>query len=103
MIIIKSEDEIKKIEKASKIVAETLILLGDVIVPGITTKEIERRAEEIIKKNKAIPSFKGYRGYPANLCVSVNNEVIHGIPSKKRVLKEGDIVSIDVGATYEGF
>jgi methionyl aminopeptidase len=103
VIIIKSDDEINKIDRASKIVAETLIRLGEVIAPGITTKDIELRAEAIIKSNNAIPAFKGYRGYPANLCVSVNNEVIHGIPSRKRVLKEGDIVSIDVGVIYEGF
>ncbi|MBF0457704.1 MAG: type I methionyl aminopeptidase [Nitrospirae bacterium] len=103
MIIIKSDDEISKIDRASKIVAETLIRLGEVIAPGITTRDIELRAEAIIKSNKGTSAFKGYRGYPANLCVSVNNEVIHGIPSRKRVLKDGDIVSLDVGVVYDGY
>ncbi|WP_420265629.1 type I methionyl aminopeptidase [Candidatus Magnetominusculus dajiuhuensis] len=103
MIIIKSDEEISKIGRASKIVAETLMRLGEVIVPGITTRDIEIRAEDIIKSNKATSAFKGYRGYPANLCISVNNEVIHGIPSRKRVLKDGDIVSLDVGVIYDGY
>ncbi|MBF0568417.1 MAG: type I methionyl aminopeptidase [Nitrospirae bacterium] len=103
MIIIKSDEEISKIGRASKIVAETLRLLGEVIVPGITTRDIEIRAEDIIKSNNATSAFKGYRGYPANLCISVNNEVIHGIPSRKRVLKDGDIVSLDVGVIYDGY
>ncbi|MBF0553472.1 MAG: type I methionyl aminopeptidase [Nitrospirae bacterium] len=103
MIIIKSDEEIGKIDRASKIVAETLMRLGEEIAPGITTRDIEIRAEDIIKSNKAISAFKGYRGYPANLCVSVNNEVIHGIPSRKRVLKDGDIVSLDVGVIYDGY
>ncbi|MBF0516108.1 MAG: type I methionyl aminopeptidase [Nitrospirae bacterium] len=103
MIIIKSDEEISKIDKASKIVAETLVRLGEIIAPGITTRDIELRAEAIIKSNKAVSAFKGYRGYPANLCISVNNEVIHGIPSKKRVLKDGDIVSLDVGVVYDGY
>ncbi|MEO5361350.1 MAG: type I methionyl aminopeptidase [Nitrospirota bacterium] len=103
MIIIKSDDEINKIDRASKIVAETLIRLGEVIAPGITTKDIELKAEAIIKSNKAASAFKGYRGYPASLCISVNNEVIHGIPSRKKVLKDGDIVSLDVGVVYDGY
>lgn len=103
MIIIKSDEEISKIDRASKIVAETLIRLAEVITPGITTKDIEVRAEAIIKSNRAISAFKGYRGYPGSLCISVNNEVIHGIPSKKRMLKDGDIVSLDVGVVYDGY
>ncbi len=102
MIILKSDDEIKKIAQACKIVAKTLEYLSDKIKPGITTKEIERLAENFIINNDAIPAFKGYRGFPASICTSVNNEVVHGIPSNK-VLKEGDILGIDLGVCKEGF
>jgi methionyl aminopeptidase len=103
VIIIKSEDEIKKISKASKIVAEILAKIGDFIKPGITTKDLELFSESLIRQNGATPAFKGYRGYPSSLCVSINNEVVHGIPSPKRVIKEGDIVSVDIGVVYKGF
>ncbi|MEO5358336.1 MAG: type I methionyl aminopeptidase [Nitrospirae bacterium YQR-1] len=103
MIIIKSEDEIRKISKASKIVAEILAKLGDFIKPGITTKDLELFSESLIKQSGGTPAFKGYRGYPSSLCVSINNEVVHGIPSAKRVLKEGDIVSVDIGVIHKGF
>ncbi len=103
MIIIKSKDEIKKIAHASRIVAETLTLLEKMIKPGVTTKQIEVFVEGVIEKRGAIPAFKGYRGFPATLCTSVNNEVVHGIPSKNKVLKEGDIVKIDLGVIYKGF
>ncbi|QWR77008.1 type I methionyl aminopeptidase [Candidatus Magnetomonas plexicatena] len=103
MIIIKSDDEIRKISKASKIVAEILANIGDFIKPGITTKDLELFSESLIKKHGAIPAFKGYRGYPSSLCVSINDEVVHGIPSHKRTVKDGDIVSIDIGVVYRGF
>lgn len=102
MIVLKSPEEIEKIADACLIVARTLDYLRDKIRPGVTTREIEILAEEFIKANNAIPAFKGYRGYPANICTSVNNEVIHGIPSK-RILKEGDIMGVDIGVYKDGF
>lgn len=103
VIILKSDDEIKKIALASKIVAEILRLLETMIKPGVTTKEVEQYVEKIIKERNGVPAFKGYKGYPSSLCTSINHEVVHGIPSKKRVLKDGDIISIDVGVVYRGF
>lgn len=103
MIIIKSSEEIKKIRKSCQIVAETLELLKDFIKEGLTTKEIEMFIENIIIKRGAIPAFKGYRGYPASVCISINEQVVHGIPSEKKILKEGDIVSVDVGVILDGF
>ncbi len=103
MIILKSDDEIKKIAQASKIVAEILSAIEELVKPGISTKEIETFAEDIIKRRGGVPAFKGYRGYPASLCASVNSEVVHGIPKKKGILKEGDIISIDLGVIYKGF
>lgn len=103
MIIIKSELEIKKISYASMIVAVTLDAIKEIIKPNIFTKDIEVFAEDILKRKGGIPAFKGYRGFPASLCISVNNEVVHGIPSKSRKLKEGDIVSVDLGVKYDNF
>jgi len=99
---IKSNREIEIMRTAGKIVAEVLEKLKEVIQPGITTKEINKLAEEYIRKNGAIPAFLGYEGYPASVCTSVNEEVVHGIPGP-RVLNEGDIVGIDVGVFYEGY
>ncbi len=103
MIPIKRPDEIKKITRASEIVAEALITLKQVISPGITTKELEQIAEEVIRSRGGIPAFKGYRGYPASICASVNDEVVHGIPSIDVVLREGDLISIDLGVIYQGY
>jgi methionyl aminopeptidase len=103
MIILKSPREIKIMYQSNQIVAETHAYLAEVIKPGITTAEIDRLGEEFIRKKGAVPSFKGYSGYPASICVSINEEVVHGIPSRKRVIKEGDLVSLDIGAFYEGF
>ncbi len=103
MIIIKSRDEIKKMVKASEIVAEAILAIKGVIAPNITTRELEQIAEEIIKSRGGKPAFKGYRGYPASICASVNSEVVHGIPSAAVRLKEGDIVSIDLGVIYKGY
>lgn len=103
MIVLKSEAEIDKIRRASRIVAETLERLKEVVKPGITTLDLDKMAEELIRRNQAKPAFKGYRGYQATLCTSINEEVVHGIPSKKRVLKEGDIIGVDCGAIVEGF
>ena len=102
MIILKSQEEIKKMAQACRIVAKTLDYLRDMVKPGVTTKEIERCADEYIRSNDAVSAFKGYRDYPASICASVNDEVIHGIPSS-RVLEEGDILGIDLGAYKDGF
>ena len=88
--------------QAGKIVATVLAILVEAVKPGLKTKELDVIAEREIKRLGGIPSFKGYRGYPANLCVSVNDEIVHGIPGE-RVLKEGDIVSLDLGAIYQGY
>lgn len=101
-IIIKSEREIAVMRQAARIVAAVLEILTKNIRPGLKTLELDIIAREEIKKRGAIPSFKGYRGYPANLCVSINDEVVHGIPGE-RTLKGGDIVSLDLGAIYKGF
>ncbi|QGU96473.1 type I methionyl aminopeptidase [Clostridium bovifaecis] len=102
MIIIKSSKEIEYMRRAGKIVSETLAILQESVEPGITTGELDRIAEEYIRKCNAIPSFKGYYGFPASICASVNEEVVHGIPSK-RVLQEGDIISVDCGAILNGY
>ncbi|MFZ7132950.1 MAG: type I methionyl aminopeptidase [Eubacteriales bacterium] len=102
MIIIKSLDEIKKMRKAGKIVAQTHDVLKKHIRPGITTQELDRIAEEYILKQGAKPAFKGYNGFPASICTSVNEEVVHGIPSTN-ILEEGDIISIDIGTIVDGY
>ncbi|GFR35246.1 type I methionyl aminopeptidase [Thermobrachium celere] len=102
MIYLKSDQEIEIMRKAGQIVAEALLLIEEAIRPGITTKELDRIAEEYIIRCGARPSFKGYHGFPATICASVNEEVVHGIPGE-RVLKEGDIISVDCGAFYQGF
>lgn len=102
MIIIKNSDEINLMRKSGSIVEETLNRLEEIIKPGITTEDIDKLAEEFITKQGAIPSFKGYHGFPASVCTSVNDEVVHGIPSR-RELKEGDIISVDCGAMLNGF
>lgn len=102
MIYLKSQKEIEKIRKSCQLVAQTLEALKELIKPGVTTEELDRFAEEFIRKRGGIPAFKGYRGYPKTLCVSVNEEVVHGIPDKRR-LKEGDIVSLDLGVVMDGY
>lgn len=102
MIIIKSKREIEKMRKAGKLVAETHAFLQKLIVPGVTTKELDQAAEEFIRSHNGIPAFKGYHGYPGSICASVNEEVIHGIPGLKK-LKNGDIISIDIGTIVEGY
>lgn len=102
MIIIKSDDEVSLMRKAGKIVGETLLLLENKIKPGITTADLDKIAEEFITKHGAKPSFKGLYGFPSSLCISVNEQVIHGIPGQY-MLKDGDIVSIDCGACINGF
>ena len=103
MIILKSLQEIEKIRKACLVVADVLEDMRSRIKPGISTESLDEYAERLIRGAGAIPAFKGYRGYPRTLCTSVNNEVIHGIPSPTTILKEGDVVSIDVGAIVDGF
>jgi methionyl aminopeptidase len=103
MIILKTPQEIALIERASRVVALTIALLREQVKPGVTTADLDRLAEEFITREGATPAFKGYRGYPATLCTSVNEEVVHGIPSSRRRLEEGDIIGIDVGAIVEGF
>lgn len=103
MIVLKTSREIKLMREAGRISARALQLAGEAVRPGITTGEIDRVAEEYILSEGATPNFKGYNGFPATACISINNEVIHGIPSKTRMVKEGDIVSIDLGALFEGY
>ena len=102
MITLKSQHEIELMRRAGKITAAARALAGEMVRPGVTTHEIDSAVEQFIRKQGAVPSFLHYNGYPASACVSVNDEVIHGIPGK-RVLVEGDIVSIDVGAYIGGF
>lgn len=102
MIIRKSDIEIELMRIAGRIVAETHQLLAKAIRPGITTKELDQIAENFIRSKGAIPSFLGYGGFPASICTSVNDELVHGIPGN-RVLKDGDIISIDIGAEYKGY
>ena len=102
MVILKTREEIEKLRVSNQIVAEVLENLKTLIQPGITTKELDRYAEEMTLKKGAKPAFKGYMGFPSSLCVSVNSEVVHGIPSD-RVLNDGDIVSIDFGTYYQGY
>lgn len=102
MIVIKSKSELATMREAGRIVAKTLEELKHAVRPGVTTYELDQLAQTIITRHGAVPTFKGYRGFPASICTSINHEVVHGIPSKKRVLNEGDIISIDVGATLRG-
>ena len=102
-VSIKSERELGLMREAGRILAITHDEMEKALKPGVSTWEIDRLGEEIIRGYGCIPSFKNYRGYPASICISVNNEVVHGIPSKKRILKEGDIVSLDAGVIYKGY
>ena len=103
MIVLRTAKEIDMMRKACQISAEALQLAGEAVRPGITTYEIDQIAYRYIKKQGAEPNFLNYNGFPATACISINDEVIHGIPSKKRVLMEGDIVSIDLGAKVNGY
>jgi methionyl aminopeptidase len=102
MIIRKSQSEIQKMRRAGMIVAETLRELRAMVAPGISTRELDAYAENRIRSAGAYPTFKGYRGFPASICASINEEVVHGIPSNRR-LREGDILKIDCGATLDGY
>lgn len=103
MIVLKTERELRIMRAAGRISQRALKLAGEAVEPGVTTKELDTIVRKYIEGQGATPSFLGYGGFPASACISVNNVVIHGIPSEKQVLKSGDIVSIDVGAFYEGF
>lgn len=102
MIILKSSEEVGKIKRAGRIVSEVLRELKKQVKPGVTTLDLDRIAEEGIRKRGGQPAFKGYRGFPATLCASVNDEIVHGIPSK-RTLQEGDIIGLDLGAIVDGY
>lgn len=102
-VSIKSAREIELMRAAGKILAKVHENLGKELKPGMSTWEIDKLGEEMIRSFGCIPSFKNYNGYPAAICVSVNNEVVHGIPTKKRLIREGDIVSLDAGVIYKGY
>jgi methionyl aminopeptidase len=103
MIILKSPDEVAKMRVAGSIVAETIDTVLAAVGPGVSTADLDAVAEAFIRERKATPSFKGYRGFPASICASLNQEVVHGIPSPKRILKEGDVLSLDFGAIWDGY
>ncbi len=102
-ILLKSGDQISLMQEANSIVSEVLNMLKGLVEPGITTWDLDKLAEDLCIRRKARPAFKGYRGFPGSLCVSINEEVVHGIPSRRRKLKGGDIISIDFGVEYKGF
>ena len=103
MIVLKTGRELKIMKEACRISAGALQTAGKAVEPGVTTAELDKLAEDYIRSQGGEPNFKNYQGYPATACISINNEVIHGIPSAKRKLKQGDIVSIDLGAKFQGY
>ena len=103
MIIIKKPEQIMLMRQAGKITAEALLVAREAIKPGVSTKEVDSKIRAYIEKCGATPTFLGYGGFPGSACISLNNEVIHGIPSDKIIIKEGDIVKVDVGARYRGY
>ena len=103
MIVCRSAAELEKMRAAGRLVGQVLTALAERVAPGVTTGELDAVAEGLILDAGAVPAFKGYHGYPATICASVNDEVIHGIPSGTRVLKAGDVISIDVGASLNGY
>lgn len=107
MILLKSKSEIEVLRSANRIVAEILQHLKDLVRPGITTGDLDRVAEELIRKHGALPAFKGYKvgpnTFPRCICISINDEIVHGIPSESRALREGDIVGLDFGVRFQGF
>ncbi len=102
-VTIKSEREIELMREAGKILAQVHEALGKELKPGMSTLEVDRRGEEMIRSFGCEPSFKNYQGYPASVCVSINEEVVHGIPNKNRIIEEGDIVSLDIGVIHKGY
>ena len=107
MIVLKSREEIERMRAASAVVAEVLAMLRERVKPGVTTGELDAAAEELTRKRGAVPAFKGYvvqgRTFPATVCISINEEVVHGVPSKRRALREGDIVGLDFGVSIDGY
>lgn len=103
MIFLKSDEEIELLRISNQIVAKTLAELAKIIEPGVSTAKLDRIAEEFIRDNQAVPGFLGYSGYPKSICTSVNEQVVHGIPSEDAILKDGDIVSVDCGVYKNGF
>ena len=103
MIVCRSAAELEQMREAGRLVGEVLTELSSVVAPGVSTADLDALAEKRIRQAGATPAFKGYHGYPATICASVNDEVIHGIPSSKRVLSDGDVISIDVGAALNGY
>ena len=103
MIIIKNSEQLALMRRAGRITAEALLVARDAIKPGASTKEVDLKIRRFIEKCGAIPSFLGYGGFPGSACISLNDEVIHGIPSDRRIINEGDIVKVDVGARYRGY
>ena len=103
MIVLKSPEEIEKLARANGIVAEALIMLSEEARPGVSTAYLDELARNLCRKKRVTPAFLGYNGFPAALCASINNEIVHGIPSPERILKEGDIVSLDFGVVSEGY
>ena len=103
MIVCRSRSELERMREAGRLVGEVLTVLAAHVAPGVSTGDLDALAEKRILQSGATPAFKGYHGYPASICVSINDEVIHGIPSGRRLLQEGDIVSIDVGASLDGY
>ena len=102
MIPLKSEKDLEMLRRSGKILAKIMQKMREFIHVGVSTEEIDQLAEELMRKENAIPAFKGYKGFPANICTSVNEEIVHGIPSDRR-LKEGDIISLDLGINYKGY
>jgi len=102
-IEIKSPREIETMRQSAKIVATVLKEISEIVVPGMTTADLDAHAEKRIREMNATPSFKGYHGFPASICSSINNEVVHGIPSAKKVIRAGDVLKVDTGAYHEGF
>lgn len=103
MIVLKTSDELEKMKLANKISADALRKVGEAVRPGISTWELDQIAYDFIKSQGAEPNFLGLYDFPATACISINDEIIHGIPSKKRILKDGDIVSVDLGAKIDGY
>jgi methionyl aminopeptidase len=103
MIELKTDDEIERIRVAAQIVARTLDLIGESIRPGISTEELDQIAEDYIRSQGAVPAFLGYNNYPKSICVSIDEEVVHGIPTKERKIREGHLVSVDIGSFIDGF
>ena len=103
MIHLKSKEEINKMRSAAQIVVEALNTVKEMVEPGVSTWDLDKKAEEVALKRGSKPAFKGYSDYPGSVCFAINSEVVHGIPSKKKILKEGDIVGIDFGVILDGF